>query len=249
MKKFRIIAAIAVIAVVAGCKKGYFDIVDPNGPSKTTPDKMLANVLRQSLELQGAASLPTSTITQQLATTRISTPNVDNWIDLTPVNYEFQNNYFFVATNNEAMMQWAKDEGSYSYVGIGEIIKATCYAYTTDLFGDVYYDQANKEIAQPTFNTQEYVYTQLLGLLDDAQTQLSKSSFRKVGTEDIFYQGNLTEWSKLAFGIKARILNHLSKKSSYDPTTILSLIDKSFQGRSDDAGYIYPGPYPNSHPW
>lgn len=249
MKKYSIYILILIITGVTSCKKGFLDIEDPNGPAKTTPDKMLANVLRQALELQATAGLPTSTITQQLATSRLTTPNVDNWIDLGSVNYEFQNNYFFVASNNEAMMQWATDEGSFAYVGIGEIIKALCYAYTTDLFGEVYYDEANKEIAQPKFNNQDYVYQQILGLIDDAEKQFDKPSFRPVGAEDIFYGGDLNKWKKFGFALKARLLNHLSKKPNYNPQEILSLIDKSFQDRSGEPIFIYPGPYPDAHPW
>lgn len=244
---------IVIILVITGssCKKKFFDInTDPNGPTRTTPDKMLTNVLRQSLEMKGTAGYGCVAIIQQLATQQASHANVDNWIDLGIVNYSFQNNYFFVGSNNEAMMRWAAEEGSWHYVGVGEVIKAITYGYTTDLFGEIYYDEAIKDdIAQPKFNDQQYVYEKLLALLDDAIVQFGKSSNRPLGGEDIFYSGDLNKWKKLAYSTKARLLNHLSKKSSYNAADVLSLIDKSLASRADDAGFAYSGNYPDANPW
>jgi hypothetical protein len=251
MKKLIYFFILAFTLIAGGCKKDFFDInADPNGPTRTTPDKMLTNVLRQSLEMQGTAGYACVSIIEQLATQRPTHANVDNWVDLGIVNYSFQNNYFFVGSNNESMMKWAAEEGSWHYVGIGEIIKAITYGYTTDLFGEIYYDQAIKdEVAQPAFNTQDYVYKKLFELLDDAILQLNKPGTRALGAEDIFYGGDLVKWKKLANAVKARLLNHLSKKTSYNPAQILELIDNSLTGRNDDAGFTYSGNYPDANAW
>lgn len=251
MKNIIVIVSVLVMLTQTACKKDFFDInTDPNGPSRTTPDKMLANVLRQSLEMKGTAGYGCVSIIQQLSTQRPTHANVDNWLDLGIVNYSFQNNYFFVGSNNESMMQWAREEESWHYVGIGEIIKAVTYGYTTDLFGEIYYDQAIKEnVAQPEFDSQEYVYGKLFELLDDALVQLDKTSFRSLGAEDIFYNGDLAKWKKLARSVKARLLNHLSKKAAYDPAKILSLIDEGLATEADDAQFTYSGNYPDANPW
>jgi len=251
MKKIIYIFFIVSIFMFSGCKKDFFNInADPNGPTRTTPDKMLTNVLRQSLEMQGTAGYGAVSIIDQLATQRPSHANVDNWVGLGIVNYSFQNNYFLVGSNNESMMKWAAEESSWHYVGVGEVIKAITYGYTTDLFGEIYYDEAIKdEIVQPKFNTQEYVYQKLFELLDDAILQFDKTSTRPLGMEDVFFNGDIAKWKKLANAAKARLLNHLSKKAAYDPTQILTLIDNSLTSRNDDAGFTYSGNYPDANAW
>lgn len=251
MKKRISIYIIAAVVIGSGCKKSFFDInADPNGPIRTTPDKMLTNVLRQALEMQGTAGYGVVSIIEQLATQNPGHANVDNWVDLSIVNYSFQNNYWLVGSNNESMMKWAAEEASWHYVGVGEVIKAITYGYTTDLFGEIYYDEAIKDdIAQPSFNTQEYVYEKLFELLDDAMLQFDKSSNRPLGEEDIFFNGDLAKWKKLTNAAKARLLNHLSKKAVYDPGKILALTDIALASRDDDAGFIFSGNYPDANAW
>jgi hypothetical protein len=62
-----------------------------------------------------------------------------------------------------------------------------------------------------------------------------------MGRGDRIYNGDRTKWLKLAYGMKAIALNHLSNKPSlYKPAEIIADVDKSFTSNADDALLTYP---------
>ena len=52
---------------------------------------------------------------------------------------------------------------------------------------------------------------------------------------DILYKGDVGKWQRLAYALKARQAQHLTKKASYDPAAVLALCDKAFTHQADDA--------------
>ena len=140
------------------------------------------------------------------------------------------------------MMEWAQEENSFHYVGVAKILKAINFAYTLDTHGTLYYQDAfDPQVTQHTFDDGEFVYNQLLTLLDEAVADLDRDSFRPLSQGDILYGGDVEKWKKLAYAEKARLLNHLTKKADYDPQAVLAAVDKSFQQVSDEAAYNFTG--------
>src|SRR5699024_247330 len=60
-----------------------------------------------------------------------------------------------------------------------------------------------------------------------------------MGEDDFLYQGNIEQWVKLGYMLKARYLNHLSKQSSYNPQAVLAAVEKGFTSNADDAQIAY----------
>jgi hypothetical protein len=60
------------------------------------------------------------------------------------------------------------------------------------------------------------------------------------------YGGVRTKWLKLAYGMKARALNHFSNKAAYDPAAVIAAVDQSFASNADDALFTYPGTSPDN---
>src|SRR5690606_17040653 len=88
----------------------------------------------------------------------------------------------------------------------------------------------------------EVVYAEVLRLLDEAIIELNKTQAEgapELALGDTYNNGNVANWTKLAYGLKARFLAHLNKKSSYDPDAILEALDKAPKTAAESTIYQY----------
>lgn len=80
-----------------------------------------------------------------------------------------------------------------------------------------------------------------MALLDEAITELSKTNatVKLAAASDLLYGTNTanerSNWLKMAYALKARLLNKISKSSSYNPTAVLDAVSKSFANNDEDA--------------
>ena len=118
------------------------------------------------------------------------------------------------------------------------------------MMGDVPYTEAYQGGAnyKPKYDSQEQLYATINQLLDEGIVEMSKDlsqnkrpfySTSPSESGDILYKGDQTKWVRLAYSLKARQLNHLTKKASYDPNAVLALVDKGFKNSTDDAQLQY----------
>ncbi|HMJ18708.1 MAG TPA: SusD/RagB family nutrient-binding outer membrane lipoprotein, partial [Gemmatimonadaceae bacterium] len=61
---------------------------------------------------------------------------------------------------------------------------------------------------------------------------------------DKVYNGDRTKWLKLAYGMRALMLNHYSNKATYNPAAVIADVDRSFAGNADDMLLTYPNVNP-----
>ncbi len=88
--------------------------------------------------------------------------------------------------------------------GITKIMEAHAIGTAASLFGDVPYSEIdNPEIADPKFDKQVDVFTSAIALLDEAITDLSNATPRKI-PEDIYFTGDKDKWTAAAYTLKAR---------------------------------------------
>ena len=93
----------------------------------------------------------------------------------------------------------------------------------------------------PKFQTQEEVYARIFKLLDEAIAELDEP--RDIGLDDeggdVLYDGDKEKWKKFAYAIKARYLNHLTKKTSgdmaYDTDAIIDAAEKGITSNALNA--------------
>jgi hypothetical protein len=79
--------------------------------------------------------------------------------------------------------------------------------------------------------------TGIISLCDQAITKLQQPEGNNdllPGVDDLVFGGNVEQWLKVAYSLKARYLNRLSNKGSYNAATILDCISKGIQSPSDD---------------
>lgn len=141
-----------------------------------------------------------------------------------------------------------EEAGNYHTLGIAQILKAYNLAVLTDLFGDVPYSEALSPILNPQakIDKQEDIYKAIFQLLDEAIVNLGKQTiYTPLGKQDVIYgDGNIRNWEKAAYGLKARYLMRLSAKNP-DYQGVIDNVNKSFGTSSEDfyfqnAGVEYP---------
>ncbi|GGE93753.1 SusD/RagB family nutrient-binding outer membrane lipoprotein [Hymenobacter cavernae] len=227
--------------------ESYLDVnTDPNNPVSSTPNFLLPGIISQGIQTQMFTSLTTTYLSEY--TVRKSPPgNSTDQFYLTNANSTntFNNNFYYSAGNVPTMTAVAEAEGSPYYVGAGKIITAMDLAHTTDMIGDIPYTEAFKGAANytPKYDSQEQIYATVNQLLDEGITLMqapASQEFRPFYSTspsisgDILYQGNAGRWIRFANSLKARQLNHLTRKGN-NAQQVLDLVDKGFTSSDDDA--------------
>lgn len=145
------------------------------------------------------------------------------------------------------------EEGNWTAVGIAKVLTAYNYSVATDLWGEVPFSEAlqGKENRTPIFDSQQDVYSGMHTLLDEAITDLQKTSIGTVGTADFYYNGDADSWIMVAYSLKARLHNHLSRKDPQgSANSVLAAISNAFEDNSD--GMIFNSfstDATGQHPW
>ncbi|MFB6454893.1 SusD/RagB family nutrient-binding outer membrane lipoprotein [Chitinophaga sp. Hz27] len=253
MKKLIIIIGLAT--TFTSCKK-WLDVNDnPNTATTDVPtaEMRLPPLISQFNYAYEAAGTRSAFLTQQLA--YINSQGVANfklttWLSESSgsANYPWQTWYVMAAVNVDPLITAAKKVEAWHYIGAAKIIKAWGFATMNDFYGMVVYDQfADPNTYTPRFDDGAYVQTKIMALLDEAIADLQKTqglTAPPLAKGDILNNGNVDTWIKLAYGLKARLLNHLSKKTDYNPQAILDALTKGPQAdnQSTIMQYVDEGP-------
>lgn len=223
---------------------------DPNNPTTSSPNFLLPGIISQGIQTQMFTSLVTTYLAQY--TVRKTAGSLSDQYFLTNANSTnvFNYTYYYSAGNIPTMSAAAEKEGSPYYIGAGKIMYAMVLAHCTDMLGDIPYTEAFQGGANytPKYDSQESIYQAIYQLCDEGIALMQTDpgqNFRPLYitspsvSGDILFKGDREKWVRFAKGLKARQLNHLSKKSSYNPTLILQLVSESMRNSADDAQLQY----------
>lgn len=142
----------------------------------------------------------------------------------------------------KVIIEKAEAEKSPHYAGIARTMQAMVLGTAAALWGDIPYTQAFQggENLSPKYDTQEFLYGEIQDLLDQAIVDLSEStSVFSPGTDDVIYEGNLTNWKKAAYALKARFHMHLIKRDNNAPQLALDAINNAFQSTEEELVFPY----------
>lgn len=221
-----------------GCEN-YLDVNDdPNASTKASTSGLLASTIYASSELNQSAGSVTSYYVQHLASPSGSAIDQHREVRLEGTWFQVYN----VLTDLDELIRIASDERSNDYVGIGNILYAMNLGLATDLWGNIPYTEALKggDNLTPAYDSQEAIYLAIQQRLDTGIQDLQKGESKFTpGRDDYIYQGDRQKWIKTAYALKARYLNHLAKKASYNPTAVLSAVDQSYVSYNEDAQMPY----------
>jgi hypothetical protein len=194
-----------MIAVLFGaCKKHEYYQENPNSPSVATPSLLLTNICENTFTLW-----PMDAAYASRHMTYYERPN-------SYVNYNWGTGSFDaydVLRQVQVMDSLAAQTDQKSYHGLAHIFRAYHFSRLTETFGDVPYNNALQALnnnTKPEYDTQEDIYSGLLGELEEANTLLDAANGEVLG--DIIFGGDVMKWKRFANALKLRLLIHLSKK-------------------------------------
>jgi hypothetical protein len=238
-------------AALSSCEK-FLDVNNnPNNPVVSTPNFLLPGVISNGIQTQMFTALRTPYLTQYVVSRTVNSGGNDQYfLTNAQSTNTFNYSYFYSGGNIPVMQKAAEAEGSAYYVGAGKIMQAVILAHATDMLGDIPYTEAYQGGANftPKYDSQESIYATINRLCDEGVVEMAKpasANFRPLYSTspsesgDILYKGDVGKWQRLAFALKARQAQHLTKKASYNPTAVLALCDKAFTSTADDAQLNY----------
>lgn len=257
MKKLIIYTLIVLFALGFNSCNKWLDINDnPNIPNSSvpSPDQRLSPILAQFADSYESAGTRAAFLSQQLGVTYAvnNNWNLTRWYSNTSsANWPWQAWYVNTASNIAPLIESAERVGAYHYVGVAKIMKAWGFGYLADFYGMLPYDDFdNPENITPSFDDAEHIYSQILPLLDEAVLDLQKTQSAAapaLAKGDIYNKGNVDNWIRLAYGLKARFLNHLVKKSTYNPQAVLDALAKGPQADNQSTILEYVDETPNTN--
>jgi hypothetical protein len=241
-------------ATVASCKD-YLDVnTNPNAPETVSANLYLAPMEHWMVTAPQYDGRFIGRYAQEWALangqTSVSTwdrmgydPSSDNGAE------QWRDVYWSLGQNLVDMINKAEAEQRWDIAGAGYFMKAWGWLVLTDMHGEIIV----KEAIDPTrstfdYDTQEYVYSEVLRLIDVAIKDLQRTDGAVdqtyFGRTDHIYAGDRTKWLKMAYGLQAIALNHFSNKATYKPADVIAAVDKSFVSNADDALLQYPATDP-----
>ncbi len=233
----RIIFTIALLTTfgLSGCKD-YFDLNEnPNQISNPPLKSLLATTTQKTgLNSQRVANI-TSYFVQYLAN-----PGAGGSTD-TYQETDYSNTWdflYYAMADLTDMKRLAGEQSSSEYVGVANVMLAYHVGLVGDTFGAGPFKEAfTGEPLIPKYDSEEEMYNTGLTLLNQAITELSKtdSKIKLSAGDDLIHGGKREAWLKTAYALKARMLNKVSKKASYDPAAVLEAVSKSYTSNADDA--------------
>lgn len=141
--------------------------------------------------------------------------------------------------NLQQMLNKAAQDNAYHHVGVGKIMMAYNLNMLINAFGDVPYSEALKggELLVPKFDDQATLHATSMSLLDEGIAELQKTgaSLNLDAAGDVIHGGNVAAWIKTAHALKARFMNQLTRKASYNAGNVLTELNSAYASNSDDA--------------
>lgn len=189
--------------------------------------------------------------------------SISQWLPTNGVSlYSYQ--WFFVgaAPNLQDLYEKAIEQGAYHYAGASCLIHAYGFMLMTDLYGEMPYTEALGESALPKYDTGKTIFLGCLAKIDEAielfqQAQGPAAPSLSIG--DSWNNGDVNKWLKMAYLLKARWINHLSKKEAgsykegkWDANEILACLAKAHSSINDNTVYNHTddnGPTTDNMGW
>jgi len=256
MKKLLAAILVASVSVSYACSD-YLDVnTNPNAPQSVTANLYLPPMLHWMVTspqydgrfvghyTQEWYSTNTASITPELTWGRMGyDPGSDNgamqWRDV----------YWSLGQNLIDMNTKAQAEQRWDLLGVGLLLKAWGWQVLTDLHGEIIVKEAiDQSRTSFDYDTQDYAYQEISRLLDSAIVLLQKTdgavNQAYLAKGDHIYNGDRTKWLKVAYGMRAMMLNHYSNKAAYNPVAVIADVDRSFASNADDPLLTYPNANP-----
>lgn len=258
MKRIILYFLLIVMGLTASSCQDFLDINDdPNNPQSIPLESRIIGAITMTNGASMWRAAREIAAVCQYAAAPTASNGAETW-RFTASNFFWQNAYTWAIPNCVDMVVLGVKEGSPHYAGAGRTLEALNFGMLTDQYGRIpvreAYDGVTTARLTPKFDEQEDVYNQIIAKLDEAIAHFDNPSNAKglnINGGDIMYQGDINKWRRFAYALKARYLNHLSKKRAYNPQAILDACSKAFNADGMDAEFPYldNGTATDANPW
>ncbi len=250
MKFFKVLMIAGVAALSLTSCNDWLDINnDPNTPTSADASLNARCVYMQHYSI-ASYMIPSSNTAYycgQLATiTGGQQTGAMNW-NLSAANRANNAQQWFlvpVGGNLPDLYNQAMEKGAYHYAAMACYMKAFGFMNLADLFGECPFDEALGDATNPKYNTGKEVFMGCIDLIEEAIELFQRQqdpTVTPLSAGDMWNGGDTGKWIKLCYLLKARWLNHLSKKAAgsykdgkYDANEILACLDKAMKSNADN---------------
>lgn len=155
----------------------------------------------------------------------------------------YQTWFVAVSSNIPDMYNSAQKIGAYHYMAAANVYHALGFMQMLDIYGEMPYTEAATGNPSPKPDDGKTIYYGCMDKLNEAislfsQTQETGAPALSVG--DYINKGDVSKWIKLCWGLKARYMLKLSKKTDlYNADSILYCLSKGPQSIADNT--LVPG--------
>lgn len=235
-----------LILALASCKKWLAVNADPDNPNNSTVlvQNRLPWIQHFYQYTSGVSNFRTSAAagvyySNSAAGNALST----TWTATSGNTTPYQTWFVEVASNLNDMYTSAQKQGAYSYMAAADVFHALGFMQMLDIYGEMPYSQAISGMANPGFDDGKTIYYGCMAKLNEAITlfgQVQDPTAPKFAAGDLWNNGDVNKWIKLCWGLKARYMLKLSKKSDlYNADSILYCLSKGPQSNADNT--VGPG--------
>ncbi|WP_116126659.1 SusD/RagB family nutrient-binding outer membrane lipoprotein [Lewinella sp. IMCC34183] len=240
--------SIFVLLLTTGCGADYLDVNDnPNVATRPPIDGLMAgSSLETATNLQEISNGHAAYFVQYLASPNIRS-STDTYDRVT--NGGAWGSLYNTMTDIYDLIRFAEEEGLTRHVAIGKILMAINLGQVVDNWGNAPYSNAfTGETLRPRYDSAEDLYQTIFTLLTEAIDLLpAAADAPEIGSgSDFIYDGDLERWTRAAYSLRARYLNHLSETGQYDAQAVLAAVDNGFTSPDDDAAATA---FVNRNPW
>ena len=245
---------IITLAALSGCKRGDDYFISPNEPETITPALFLTSIEVSTFNTYESDLVKRSSIyMQQNAGVEGQSLQANNYvISEQDFSSTWSQPYQTLLSCKQLNDQFGEKNSYYS--GIADILSVMNWGILTDMWGDIPFSDALKGSGnnyQSKYDKQEDVYKGMMSLLDGAIVKLSKDSTEneQFPKGDFVFGGKPDLWIKVAYSLKARYLNRLSKKTTYNPAAILDAIHKGISSTGEDFISVHTNEAGGTNQW
>ncbi|GAB3498329.1 hypothetical protein GCM10027341_19810 [Spirosoma knui] len=243
-KKLSGLVLTGLALTLSSCDK-YLDInKNPNNPDQVEAALLLAPIeVNYALGVQFDARVIGRYVQNWQSYLANDTWDLHGYASASDVGGEIWRDVYWKGGRNLVnLIDDARANEKWDYLGVGLIMKAWGWQMLTDIHGEIILSEAFDQDPQKNqfdYDTQEAAYAEVVRLLNEAIPYLNRTdgkvSQAQLSRGDIMYKGDRLKWKKFAYGLLAMNAHHLSKKASYDPNKVIAYVDSSFASNADDA--------------
>lgn len=155
----------------------------------------------------------------------------------------YQTWFIEVSSNVVDLYNSAQKKGAYHYMAVADVFSALGYMEMLDLYGEMPYTQAGTGNPSPKPDDGKTIYNGCMAHLNEAISLFNKpqeAGAPPLSAGDLWNGGDVSKWIKLCWGLKARYMLKLSKKTDlFNADSILYCLSQGPQSNADNT--VGPG--------